>query len=662
MNLSDSVTKLKFISSNYAFLLSKLGINTILDLLRFFPFRYTDSSVFTSIGDLRESGEEKKNYTIKVKILKLTSAFLRSRKTIQNAKVEDSTGELKLVWFNQPYLVKALKEGVEYNFVGRIKRKPRSIEFYPNLFEQSDNGKENIHTGRLVPEYSLTEGVTKKWIRSRIKDVVENIDNINILDEVFSAGLSTVEIKKLVTDLHFPKSEVDLQNAMDTLELYEFANIQLKLLQAKELRKEVAIFNRKKINLQILLSEFLSNLPFTITKDQRKVMEQLAGNILANKLVNILIQGDVGSGKTIVAIFIALLIKRLGYQTVVLCPTTILALQHEKTFKAILDKYNIAIEAVTGQKKNIVKADIYLGTTAVIARKKELLSKVGAVIVDEQHRFGVSQREDLLKPFLDKEVTPHFINLTATPIPRTVAQAFFGDLEVADILTKPEGRKAIKTHIVDQSKRIDSIGWLKERIKLGDQIYWVCPTISDSTKIELKSLEGTYDFLKKHFKESKIGFLHGQIKNKEEIMRDFLEKKFDILLSTTVIEVGVDIPNANIIIIENAERFGLAQLHQIRGRVGRSKKESWCFLFYSENISDIAKKRLEFISHNQDGFKIAEFDLSLRGPGEIYGTMQSGIPELKVAKLANFAKYAKPGRKLAEALLLKNINQISFFS
>lgn len=659
MKLEDSVLKLKFVNTKYAYLLGNLGISTVKDLLLFFPFRYTDSSSITSIVELKSRGTDAETYTIQAEIIAITGTYLRSGKTIQTAKISDQTGELKLTWFNQPYLTKALRKGEIYNFIGKIKRKPRSIDFYPVSFEEIKKDKENIHTGRIVPEYSLTAGLTKKWLRTRIKDLIDNIENLNIKDEIFNNELSTKTLGSLIKEIHFPKSETDLNLAISTLELYEFANIRLKLLNSAKINLEPPPFILD-TDIEILKNNFVETIPFKLTPDQLKAINEINMKITANKLVNFLLQGDVGSGKTIIALYFAFLTSKAGLETVILCPTTILAEQHLNTFSKILDKWGTKVVLVTGKEKKIEKGAVYIGTTALLSRKLKLFSKIGAVIVDEQHRFGVTQREELLKPFILGSI-PHFLNLTATPIPRTVAQAFFGDLEVLDIKIKPVGRKPVKTYVVKEEKREDSIKWLKERIKQGDQIFWICPTINDNNKLELKSVEKTFQMLQEKFPEYNIDFLHGKVKDKESVFKRFVENKTQVLLATTVIEVGVDVPNANIVIIENAERFGLAQLHQIRGRVGRSSKESWCFLFYSDSISDTAQKRLAFLKDNTDGFKISEFDLKLRGPGEIYGVMQSGVPLFKIAKVENFINQLEASKILAEKLYRLNIKNISLF-
>ena len=333
-------------------------------------------------------------------------------------------------------------------------------------------------------------------------------------------------------------------------------------------------------------------------------------------------------------------------------------------FKTYLEPFGVTCELVSSENKESQKADILIGTSAVLARKAHLVEKLALVIVDEQHRFGVRQREELLEPFKESidKFLPHFINMTATPIPRTIAQAFFGDIDISFIKTKPAGRKEIKTRILEDSKRVGAIEWIKEEIENGNQCYWVCALVNESEKIQAKSAIETYEKLKKQFKEGEVGLLHGQMKETEkiEIMKKFIANEYKLLVATSVIEVGIDIPNATIIVIENAERFGLAQLHQIRGRVGRSDKESWCFLFMNSGIPQITIEKLNFFANSTDGLKIAEYDLKNRGPGEIYGIKQSGIPDMKIAKLDDI-NIINTSKELAIKLYNQGIKKIELY-
>jgi len=366
-----------------------------------------------------------------------------------------------------------------------------------------------------------------------------------------------------------------------------------------------------------------------------------------------------------VAIILSLLITKLGYQSVILAPTTILAKQHFETFNKFLGNKAKTL-LVTGTTKDDYDADILIGTTAVLARKEGLVKKPGLVVVDEQHKFGVKQREELLSEYrslFKEKYYPHFINMTATPIPRTIVQSLFGDLEVYALNTKPKGRLPIKSFLVPDEKKASGYEWIKNEVEKGAQVYWVCPLVEDSDNLQLKAAKSTYEELKVYFDNCEVELIHGKLKEdkKTDIMNKFSNQQVQILVTTSVIEVGIDVPNASIIVIESAERFGLAQLHQMRGRVGRGEKQSWCFLYTSPEVSDLATERLNFFCGSNDGLKIAEYDLSLRGPGEVYGVRQSGIPNLKIASFKDM-NIIKESRKAADVLYKKGYRSIELFS
>lgn len=664
MELSDSVTTLKQISTAYEELLIKLNIRSIKDLLTHFPRKYENASEIDSISDIFLAPNEKKDYVLKVEITKFKNAFLRTRKTLQRADLVDESGVIKAMWFNQPYLEQVVNKHKQFLLKGRIRVKGKTITFYPNLYEPVIETRQSVHLGRIVPEYSLTEGVSRKWFRNRVKNLIDNIDNINIPNEI-NEFISTAEIKKSIVQLHFPENFEEVEIASKNLSLMELTNIQLKL-EEKRLRNKEFIAPKVNFDTVKILKDFISKLPYTLTNDQEDIINKLTTRITKSELLNELIQGDVGSGKTVVAACIALIIAKAGYQVAIFTPTTILAKQHFKTFSEFFSDYkDISIELVTSENKDSKSSDILIGTSALLARKSNLIKNLGCIIVDEQHRFGVTQREELLEPFrklISKKHFPHFINMTATPIPRTIAQTFFGDVDVSTIKTKPKNRKPIKTFILEDSKRNECLDWVEAQVKEGNQAYWVCPLISESEVLEVASAEEIYKKLKKLKKTIRFGLLHGQMKQAEKakIMSDFSKGDIDVLVSTTVIEVGIDVPNASIMIIESSERFGLAQLHQIRGRVGRSEKQSWCFLFQSNN-SESSTTRLKFLANNYDGKEIAEFDLQTRGPGEVYGEKQTGIPNLKIAKLNNL-DLIKQSRTIAEKLYNDGIRKIELFS
>jgi ATP-dependent DNA helicase RecG len=382
-----------------------------------------------------------------------------------------------------------------------------------------------------------------------------------------------------------------------------------------------------------------------------------------NQPMNSLLQGDVGSGKTVIAVALSYAFAKQGIQSIILAPTTVLSKQHKQTFDRMLEFDNtVSTELVTSDKKNSDKADILIGTTALLARKADIIDEVGVLIVDEQHRFGVTQREEIVSEKKNTKTIPHFINMTATPIPRTIAEVFFSDVEVVSIKNKPIGRKEIKTHLFGMYKRSDAIKWIREIVKNGDQVYWICPLIEDGEVRPALSVMSLGKELKSKMKKVRIEILHGKIKadEKNRIMQAFSDGEIDVLISTTVIEVGIDVPNATVMVIENPEMFGLAQLHQLRGRVGRGEKQSYCFLSLNTEISVEAVNRLEYFTSTNDGLAIAEYDLSRRGPGEVYGTKQSGIPKLKIATLKNL-EMIKKSRSLAEKAYNTGIKSINLF-
>lgn len=665
MNLNSSITKVKGISDRNSKLLERLNIFTLRDLLTCFPVRYLDTSNTTLIRDLVLNNEEEELHLLKAKLTEFRSTFIRGGKTVQRGIIDDGSGNIQVSWFNQNFLKNALKVDNEYYFYGKLNKKGNRFSFYPRSFEKVNDSVKSIHLGRIVPEYKLTNGISKKIFRRWVNNALENISEIEINEELRDLVNLPLDIKKSLQVIHFPEDFETLDLSLKTLSIYELVNIYLKLLlkrQVQEGAKPPSIstsFNPE--NTFTLLKNLIE---FELTQDQEKIIKSILSKIKNEELINEIIQGDVGTGKTVIALAASLVMAINGYQTALLAPTTILAKQHYLNFKNVLEKLKIEIELVSSENKKTQSAQILIGTSALMARKNNLITNLGLVIVDEQHKFGVNQREDLLKPFtLPTNQMPHFINMTATPIPRTISQIIFGDIELETIKTKPKGRLPIKTLLVPEQKREDSYEWIKQSLEKGEQVYWICPLIVESENLQAKSAIATFRELEEYFHEYKIGLLHGKLKEteKNQIMEDFSKNKINLLVSTSVIEVGIDVPNANIIIIESSERFGLAQLHQIRGRVGRSDKQSWCLLFYGNNISDSSLNRLKFLSGNSDGMEIAEYDLLNRGPGEIYGTQQSGVPDLKIAKLDNL-NTIQNAKILAEKVWEKGIRNLDLFS
>lgn len=665
MRLSDNVTIVPRISDRYAKTLTKLGIHTIRDLITHFPRDYKDESDVTPIVELKDG--EKTVISAYPKSVK--SIRLRNGKTMQTGVLSDSTGSIKATWFNQPWLEKQLAFEKEYLISGNAKDYRGSLSFFPSNLEAKKTSGEQLHLGRIVPQYKLTEGVSAKWLRGRIKTLVENLNLSAELLNISKKLNLDIDLLEAIYQVHFPSSEEDLSLARGNLQLIELTNLLLDVIGRQESREK---FKAPQFTVDTnLIESFINGLAFELTADQKSTVDLLITKLSTQKEpLNDLVQGDVGTGKTIIAIICALAVVRAGFQVVVLAPTTILAEQHYQNFSKLLNEYNLAIHLVTGKTKSEESGQILIGTSAVLARKNKLITNLGLVIVDEQHRFGVRQRSELLEPLVAKttgskqRTLPHLITMTATPIPRSLALALFRDISVSTIRTKPKGRKPINTFLVSETKRADSYEWVENKVKEEhEQVYWICPLIEESEKLEIKSAKETFDYLRTEpFKDLKLALLHGKLKNDEKtkIMDDFANGKIDVLVSTSVIEVGVDVANATVMVIEGAERFGLAQLHQIRGRVGRSDKQSWCFLFPSTNISEQGLERLSFFSNSNDGLDIANFDLQLRGPGEVYGTRQSGVPNLKIANIMDLEKLEQ-ARTLAQKLSSQGVQSIELF-
>ncbi|MCA9387015.1 DEAD/DEAH box helicase, partial [Candidatus Dojkabacteria bacterium] len=581
MNLSDSVTSLKYVSSSYSEKLDRLGIKTVKNLLTYFPRSYTDTTQIDDIyGSLIKFKDGVEEFTVSAKVSEIKSVRLRGgNRSLQNGSIHDKSGSIVIQFFNQPYLTKALKPGTEYLFKGKIKQRGNRFTFYPNVYEEIKEDQESIHLGRISPEYALTEGLTKKWFRNRVKQALEllksgDIDTKEIKD--MSTLVSIDTIIQYINELHFPESEKTLSTAHDSLALLEMVDVHLKVKarQGKEIKKFKSL---EKAKITSDLKKIISQIPFELTTDQDSVISSLIRQLNDKKLVNCLVQGDVGSGKTIVALILCYLFAKQGMQAAILVPTTVLARQHFDNAKKLFEfDKNIMVGLASTDNKEVEKSNVLVGTTAIIHRNEYLLDNLGLIIVDEQHRFGVTQREFLLNNSKQKN-TPHYIDMTATPIPRSITEVFFSDIDVFSIKNKPKNRKQIKSFLVPSKKRKDAYKWIRETIAKEEiQAFWVCPLIENSEVITSKSVKEIYEDLKKNLPKLKIEYLHGKMKKaeKEKLMKDFADKKFDILISTTVIEVGVDVPNAAIMVIENGERFGLAQLHQIRGRVGRGEKQS----------------------------------------------------------------------------------------
>ncbi|MBU0597970.1 ATP-dependent DNA helicase RecG [Patescibacteria group bacterium] len=650
INLQTGINELPRIGIVLNKRLLKLGLNNVEDLLFYYPFRYDDFSHIIPIADLKLSVHS----TIRgrINIIANKRAF-RRKIYITEAIISDDTASIKAVWFNQPFITKLLNQGDEAYFSGKAETTSYGLQLISPSYEKVK--KDQTHTARIVPVYSLTENLTTKQLRYLIKLVLPLSQQLaewipqDILDK-----FKLISLQKAIQEIHFPTNNKILAQARNRLKFNELFLIQLK---TQAIRQKISQQQAPSINFnQPLTKKFVNALPFTLTASQKQAAWQILRNMHQDAPMNRLLEGDVGSGKTVVAALAMLNVADNHYQAALMAPTEILAQQHYKTIKQVFKNYPIKTALLTRTekiiggknttKKNITEAiadgqvNIIIGTHALI-QEKITFNNLGLVIIDEQHRFGVDQRKLLKqKTYLkNTKQTPHLLSMTATPIPRSLALTLYGDLDLSIISELPQGRKKVMTKIVPPEKRQHAYQFIRDEIKNGRQAFVICPLIEESDKLGVKAATQEHKKLQKNiFSDLNIGLVHGRLKGdeKENVMQDFKKKKIDILVATSVIEVGIDVPNASVMMIEGAERFGLAQLHQFRGRVGRADHQSYCFVF-TDSDSEKTINRLKALVESRNGFELAEQDLAFRGPGEIYGLRQSGFPDLKIAKLTDYS-------------------------
>ncbi len=664
-----SIQYMKGVGPKRVVLFERLGIRTVRDLLYYIPRRYEDRSNFSSISKLRVGTQQ----TVMGKVLTSGVQKLKSNLSILRVAIDDGTGIIIAAWFNQPFLEKQFKVGTKVVVSGKVQLYGRKLQISSQSYEilysgdEEKDAEELIHTGRIVPFYPLTQNISQRRIRRMIKNALDNcLDRIDdMLPQDIKNRYGLIDVKHALLNIHFPKTLGDKDSAYRRIVFDEFLLLQLGILLKRASISDPQLGIKHQNNGR-LLEQFLKDIPFKLTDAQHKVIDEINQDMTSEKQMNRLIQGEVGSGKTIVAIAALLTSVENGCQGVIMSPTEILAEQHYISMTEALAPIGIKIDLLIGStsKKSRVEIieNIRNGSTDIIIGTHTLLQenikfkRLGLMVIDEQHRFGVLQRNMLRKKGLNSDV----LMMTATPIPRTLALTVYGDLDISTIRELPPGRGTVSTHLVTDSQIQGIYAFIKEEINRGRQAYVVSPLIEESDTIEAVAATQLFaNFQKEVFPDLEVGLLHGQMKSedKEKIMQKFRENKINILVSTTVIEVGIDIPNATIMLIENAERFGLSQLHQLRGRIGRGKDQAYCILHGLPKTPE-AQKRLTVMTQTQDGFMIAQEDLELRGPGEFFGTKQHGLPELKIGNIISDIDIMEIARKEA-ANIIKSDPELS---
>ena len=640
MNLNSRISQLSGIGDKYSKLLERLGLFTIEDLVKHFPYRYNNFSKTKAIAEIQTEENVKLNATL----VSIDNIFTKYGKKLTKAVISDETGKIDIYWFNKHYLKKNLKIDNSYTFYGKVGlfNKKLSlispeIDFY--VKEETDHAEE------FLGVYPETAGISSKMLKSKITTILEKYP------ELFEEHLPSELLKKYDFDqlydalvkMHNPK---DLEEPKKAIKRFQFEELFTELIKVEERKQswqsttEGIAMKSKKIEIE----KFIKNLPFTLTDDQQLSIDQIVKDMQNNHPMNRMLEGDVGTGKTVVAVIAAYFAILNGYKILYMAPTEILANQHFESFQNFLenvtkpDGEKIKIVLKTGSKRiklDTDNFDIAIGTHALIFTD-EKLDDIGLVIIDEQHRFGVEQRAKLIN-LNNSHLTPHLLSMTATPIPRTLALTLYGDLSISILKTPPNKDKSIKTWIIPETKREKSYQWINDS---GEQAFIVCPFIEESNAESLENVKSAQkhheELSTTYFKNKRVGLLHGKMKpaEKQATIEDFKSKKLDILVSTPVIEVGVDVPEATIMVIESAERYGLASLHQIRGRVGRGSKEGYCFVFMT-HFSRYGYERLKHLERTTSGLELAEIDMKMRGQGDIYGTMQSGFKLFKYANLSD---------------------------
>lgn len=650
--MNKSIQTVQMVGKVKAQKLNKLGIRTVGELITYFPRDYEDRSMEKKVSELMDGDECSVFLTV---LSDVTMNRPRPRMSIYKVTAGDDSGVMTLVWFNQGYIKDQIKKGSKYVFYGKVKKRGSFIEITNPIFENENTVRKK--TTGIQPVYPLTEGITQNWLRMVQRKALDMVIGkiTEILPDELREKYSLSEINYSLEKIHFPSDFGEKDRVRKRLVFEELLMLQLGLMHLKRGQVNVSgiQFEKKKE-----IAQFIDRLPFQLTNAQLKVFNEIESDMIGEKQMNRLVQGDVGSGKTIVAVIAILLAALNGYQAAFMVPTEILAEQHYRSIEPMLSLYGIRTVLLTGsitkkEKERIKEGilnkefDLVIGTHALL-EGDVVFHNLGFVVTDEQHRFGVKQRAAL-----SSKSTPDILVMTATPIPRTLALILYGDLDISTIDELPPNRKKIETYAVGENMRERIYRFIRKKAQEGRQAYVICPLVEESEEIEAEAATTLASKLEKeNLNGLSIGLIHGKMKytEKESVMREFSKGNIQVLVSTTVVEVGVNVTNACVMVIENAERFGLAQLHQLRGRVGRGEHQSYCILI-CQSQNEIARKRMEIIASFSDGFKISEKDMELRGPGDIFGIRQHGLPEFKIANLYEDIAVLKEAQKAASDIV-----------
>lgn len=646
----SKLTEIKGIGEKRAQLFAKVGVKDTEDLLRYFPRGYEDRTKTVPLGEA-PLGE---NVCIRARAFSaVRETRIRKNMTIYSMIITDDSDALSVIWYNNKYVKGAFSEGKEYIFYGKITLNRGKRELINPVYE--DAAKQRF-TGRIVPVYPLCEGLTQSAVRSAVENVIGEKDRLTeYIPSAVRSAYNLCELNFAISNIHFPESAGFYAIARRRFVFEELFTLRLALMLKKgnnNVRKRDAYKNTA-------CDTFINSLPFTLTGAQERVIKEISEDLASGIAMSRLVQGDVGSGKTAVAAAAIYITVKNSYQAVMMAPTEILAKQHYESFVKMFEPFGMKVVLLTSSsksKKDILamiengEADVVIGTHAVL-EKNVVFKNLALAVTDEQHRFGVSQRGVLI----EKGDNVNVLVMTATPIPRTLALILYGDLNISALNELPPGRKPVKTYAVGENMRERIYAFLEKNVKSGMQAYIVCPLVAETEKSDLENAENLSKRLAKAYPEFEIGLIHGKMKaaEKDEIMSRFVSGTVNILVSTTVIEVGVNVPNSNIMIIENAERFGLSQLHQLRGRVGRGGEQAHCIMVAHGN-NEVTKMRMKTMCESNDGFYIAEQDLKLRGPGDFFGTRQHGLPELKIANLFEDSDLLIMAQNAADELVKKD--------